>query len=202
MRPAALHVGCRSVRFLPLGTDRVSPLQAPRWHRRRETCKQLRVGVLTAGIRALEWINDKDLKCGGFLEQLAKEDLSDNITGLTFSPASIQKTAGAILSHGFLYNGETSSTPSGKALGQSPAQWDGTTVGDHFKNDQAIWALSQKDGLAIWVRPRILSVNANGQPTNGTLGTLLEEVLHKFLGDGLHSAHGMLRRDCLAQGLT
>jgi hypothetical protein len=59
---------------------------------------------------------------------------------------------------------------------------------DFLKNNQGIWTLSQKDGLAIWVRPRILSVNANGQPTNGTLGTLLEEVLHTFSGDGLHRA--------------
>lgn len=101
--------------------------------------------------------------------------------GKTINADTIDAIANDIQDKGYLYDGDTSSTPWTVAdFGPSAKGGNNWTVGNEFSTTSAT-ALSQATGAAIWVKTAAWQYYGGDQAG----GTILHEIVHKFgLNDG------------------
>lgn len=103
----------------------------------------------------------------------------------------VATTAGQIASGGYLYDGRSSKTTLDPEKFPNTAYGNVDTVGEYFDDVAGREALSQFNGLAIWLRPSDWGsfgpmVEFPGGSANWYgLGTLMHEILHKeMIGGG------------------
>jgi hypothetical protein len=94
-----------------------------------------------------------------------------------FTAAALQAEAAA--SAGYIYDGSSSPTAMSSIGYPLPG-----TVGDLFKADSEVKAMSQPTGHAVWVRSSSFVskeyLGANGLPTGAAKAAMMHEEMHKF----------------------
>jgi hypothetical protein len=143
---------------------------------------------------ALTAFSTQDLStgCKAFLDQLGAG------APVPFTSGSLQAQAGASAS--FVYDGASSPTK----LSDVGYYNEKGTIGDSFKGNQNLNALSPQVGNVIFVRSAMFAssttdlqhpyayIGANGKPTGFAIGEMAHEMMHKFkdLHPGLENRLG------------